>query len=197
MTQVNQRFRYTLGLPERQEKRSESFVVDGNCKRQPSSFVRHIVALLLGCLSVFCGTNLAATTRLNSELLIQGDHLRQSIRNTPYTALVKVQAIQSIDNSGTESAGCYAGHEVLVTAQVLETYRGKHLEQISYAMYLEQGEGSGLHEGVFIVSLCLDRHGFYWPGVGANFDAYDELVRVAFNMGQQVKTEQTRFADCD
>ncbi|MBZ9611046.1 hypothetical protein [Rheinheimera maricola] len=102
----------------------------------------------------------------SSDYAVMG--LAEAAVHTPY--LAKIQHVNvalelAIDPKTQEE---YARH--IYIADVLTTYRGKHLAKISYVARTEKDDEALIDKTPVIVALCLDDFGqLYWPGTGSQF----------------------------
>lgn len=123
-------------------------------------------------------SNQACANQVNN----QRDFLAQSILNTPFTAVVSHTQVIKLTSNPDD------GDVYVLNAEVLEPISGKAQKKISYRIFVEFGEDIILNKEPVIISLCEDNGDYYWPGVGAEFPATAELLKVAH---QVAKTKST------
>lgn len=73
------------------------------------------------------------------------------------------------------------------SARVLETYKGSAATEIHYFIDIEKGESPNLGSKPFIILLCKAEEGFYWPGVGTNFPADENIKQIARNAYKSIE----------
>ncbi len=79
------------------------------------------------------------------ELTFIMQTMKDVISTTPYSALILHTGVDVISVLDDKSVEKHIYH-----ARVLETYRGQELENISYTMFVEKGDGARLSKlGVF------------------------------------------------
>lgn len=133
----------------------------------------------------------------DSELLQQSSYLKKSLEDTPYSALIKITSIKTIDVPDDDPSDDYAEQKLVFQAEVIETYRGSKRSELSYEMYIEKGESAERMEAPFIITLCQSKDGFYWPGVGASFSADKRLIELAKKQVSHLDKKQTSYSGCD
>ena len=133
----------------------------------------------------------------DSEFLQQSKYLQKAFEDTPYSALIKITSVKTIDIPDDDPSDDYAEQKLVYQAKVIETYRGKISSELSYDMYIEKGESAELQEAQFIITLCQSKDGFYWPGVGACFSADTRLIQLAKKQASQLDKKKTSFSGCD
>lgn len=124
-------------------------------------------------------------------------HLESVMKDTPYCALIQhtgvdiVPIIDPFPNDGDEE------EKHIYHAKVLETYRGQKLNNISYTLICEKGEETTINKKPFIITLCVDKEGFFWPGTGSDFEATQEIIKTARRISQEFKSVKQSFPYCD
>lgn len=163
--------------------------------------IKYILLLLLMFLTLSCegrAKDYEAEKQLaDTELLQQKKYLQKALKDTPYSALIKITSVKTIDLPDKDPSDDYAEQKLVYQAEVIETYRGKKHQQLSYEMYIEKGEAVEHDKKPFIVTLCQSKDGFYWPGVGASFSADKRLITFAKKQANLLDKKQTTFNGCD
>jgi len=133
----------------------------------------------------------------DSEFLQQSKYMQKALEQTPFSALIKITSVKTIDMPDDDPSDDYAEQKLVYQAKVIETYRGRVSSELSYDMYIEKGESAEFIEEPFIITLCQSKDGFYWPGVGASFSADKRLIELAKKQARQLDKKQTSFNGCD
>lgn len=151
--------------------------------------------LVLGLLLVqSCSVNRDNTPEKfeKEELAFIIQTMKDTISTTPYSALIlhtSVDVVSVLDDNSVEKH--------IYHARVLETYRGQELENISYTMFVEKGETAFINKASFVVILCVNNEGFYWPGTGSSFPATEDILKAAKRISQNIKLTQQSFSYCE
>ena len=125
------------------------------------------------------------------------NHLESLMKDTPYCALIQHTGVDIVPlpdafpNDGDEE------EKHIYHAKVLETYRGQKLSNINYTLVCEKGEGTTIIEKPFIIALCVDKEGFFWPGTGSDFEATQETIKTARRISQELKSVKQSFPYCE
>ena len=124
-------------------------------------------------------------------------HLESVMKDTPYCALIQHTGVDIIpvqdpfpDDGDVEEKHVYR-------AKVLEAYRGQKLKNISYTLVCEKGEEANISKQPFIITLCVDKEGFFWPGTGSDFEATQEIIKTARRISQKLKSVKQSFPYCE
>lgn len=133
----------------------------------------------------------------DSEFLQQSKYMQKAFEHTPFSALIKITSVKTIDIVDDDPSDDYAEQKLVYQAKVIETYRGRISSELTYDMYIEKGESAEFIEEPFIITLCQSKDGFYWPGVGASFSADKRLIELAKKQVSQLDKKQTSFSSCD
>jgi len=141
--------------------------------------------------------NEAAKHLTDSEFLQQSKYMQKAFEQTPFSALIKIISVKTIDIPDDDPSDDYVEQKLVYQAKVIETYRGSVGSELSYDMYIEKGESAEFIEEPFIITLCQSKEGFYWPGVGASFSADKRLVDLAKKQVNKLDKKQTSFSGCD
>jgi len=139
----------------------------------------------------------AAKQLTDSEFLQQAKYMLKAFKDTPYSALIKITSVKTIDIADIDPSDDYAEQKLVYQAKVIETYRGKVSGELSYVMYIEKGDSAEYTEEPFIITLCQSMDGFYWPGVGASFSADKRLIDQAKKQVSKLDKKQRSFSGCD
>lgn len=163
--------------------------------------IKYILLLIMIFLTSACeagSNNIEAENQLSdSEFLQQSKYFQKALEHTPFSALIKITSVKTIDIPDADPSDDYAEQKLVYQAKVIEVYRGRITSELSYDMYIEKGESAELIEGPFIITLCQSKVGFYWPGVGASFTADKRLIELAKKQASQLDKKQTSFSGCD
>ncbi len=144
------------------------------------------------CLLLMACHTLAVGGVEQNQLDVQSVFLSEAIANTPYSAVVKHTDVEVVNSPDDEFISKH-----IYYAEVIETIRGEESENIRYTMFVERGEDVDLDSSPVIITLCLDNGNYYWPGVGAQFNANDSLIHLAKNRVLKAEPHQSHFAHCD
>lgn len=117
-------------------------------------------------------------------------YLADAMKNTPYSALVKNTAVSFVKKISNED------WEYLISANVLETYRGQQVAEVKYSIIVPKNESISVGGPPVILTLCEFDKKFYWPGVGAQFPASKKLISSAKKIKLQLQPNQTKFSGC-
>ena len=138
--------------------------------------------------------------------------LEFAIKEAPYCALIQYTGVNVVpfpddEPEGTDQsippdvAVAAKDEKQIYHARVLETFRGQHLEKISYVLICEKGEYASEHASIVgkksVVTLCLDNEGFWYPGTGSKFPATEEIIKAARRISQEVKFVKQSFPYCE
>ena len=156
-----------------------------------SGLLKSICSVLILLVVQSCTTDGVSKEELNSPLF-QG--LKSSIENTPYSARIQQTSIKPLKSDGKNDNDV---DEYIVDANVLETYRGKNLERVRYSVFVEKGELMTISKEAMIVSLCIDKNNYYWPGVGSSFPADKPVDQSAKRISQALNSTQSTFSYCN
>ncbi|MFP8967344.1 hypothetical protein ACKC9G_12245 [Pokkaliibacter sp. CJK22405] len=127
-----------------------------------------------------------------SDLDEQQRFLQRSVMSTPFTA--------EVQHTKVSKTATLADEDVYeLDADVLMTIVGKTEHHITYRMTVESGEDVNLDPKPVILSLCQDAQGYYWPGVGAEFPATQELLALAQQSAKKraALTPDQLHTDCE
>ena len=134
----------------------------------------------------------------------QLNFLRDAITNTPYSALVvhtkvEITAMSARAANSKKVADDESGEERhIYHARVLETFKGKSYTTIRYEMVVEKGESASVDSEPQLLTLCLGKRGFYWPGTGASFPGDTEFIAEARRVAKRpVKNATKSSKQCD
>lgn len=156
--------------------------------------------MILGLLLVqSCSTNnrdgVPEKFQEEKPALIQA--LENAISDTPYSALIQHISVDVISVPDFNPNDDYVEEKHIYHAKVLGTYRGQKLKNINYTMFVEKGEAAFINKEPFVVILCVNNEGFYWPGTGSSFPATDEILKAAKRISQNGKLTQQSFPYCE
>lgn len=162
---------------------------------------KYTVILLLIFMTPACeggSTDQVDTEKLTAKKFQQqSNYLLQALKDTPYSALVKITSVKTIDLPDDDPEDDYAEQKLVYNADVIETYRGALSSKLSFNMYVEKGDSIGFDDEPFIITLCKSKDGFYWPGTGASFSADAKLLTLAKEQVSKLDKSQTTFNSCD
>jgi hypothetical protein len=119
------------------------------------------------------------------------------INSTPYAALIRNVSATVEALPDEDPADDYALERWTFTATVLETYRGVSMKSLRYTVDTEKGEEPNFAETPFIILLCRTADGYFWPGVGFNFDGGERERKIARSAAKEAGNEQKSFVECD
>lgn len=162
--------------------------------------VQKITLLLLAvCFTSACNadTEQGISVPESDVLDYQTGAIGESVVNTPYSALIRVTSVDITHLPDEDKSDEYSEQKFTYHADVIETYRGESKKSITYVMYAEGAEQPGSHEKPFIITLCHDDEGFYWPGVGSEFLAHSKLKVLAKKAAKKADKKQVEFFLCD
>ena len=148
--------------------------------------------------------------RLKPELLVG---LSAAITGTHYTARVQLlsyaeKPLAAVDHAkGVNEPLAEEGNRPLVDtsreaevepaemfieyqAKVLETLRGEKHPFITFFQVIEEGEGPIAIDRPFIITLCKDSSGYYWPGTGSVFPASRAVLSFARQFAEDAPLDQ-------
>lgn len=157
------------------------------------------VTISLLCCSILatsCGFSTANSSDETEVLSAMQQALTTAVQQTPYAALIQNTHMQAEPLPDEDPQDDYALQRWLITARVLQTYRGLHNDTIRYTVDTEKGEEPGLGDEPFIIVLCQSAGGYYWPGVGYNFPGGEREKLLAQDVARQVDGKQQDFAEC-
>lgn len=123
--------------------------------------------------------------------------LESFMPKTPYSALIQNIAIEALEGPDSVHGDYYDEATYLYTARVLETYRGPVHLRLEYRLLSEVGDAPVFDDTPYIVTLCRDEGGYFWPDIGANLPATVETVRKARDVGKTLDSKQLEFSDCE
>lgn len=124
-------------------------------------------------------------------------HFKNVMKDTPYCALIQHTGVDivSVPDPFPDDGDVEEKH--IYHAKVIETYRGQTLKNISYTLVSEKGEGTTIIKKPFIITLCVDKEGFFWPGTGSDFEATQEIIKTARRISQELKSVKQSFPYCE
>jgi len=163
--------------------------------------IKYLLLLFIIFLTSACeadSNNIEAVKKLtDNEFVQQAKYMQKAFEQTPFSALIKITSVKTIDIPDEDPTDDYAEQKLVYQAKVIETYRGSIGSELTYYMYIEKGESAEFIEVPFIITLCQSKDGFYWPGVGASFSADKRLIELAKKQASQLDKKQTPFSGCD
>lgn len=123
--------------------------------------------------------------------------LASAIRGTPYVALVQLKEHTRIQLNDDLSEESPTDSRIDYLADVLETLRGEPHKQITFYQIVEAGEEPMAMQTPFIISLCHDDTGYYWPGTGSSFPYSEETLSLAKAAAKEPIKSDAIEAYCD
>lgn len=124
-------------------------------------------------------------------------HLESVMKDTPYCALIQHTSVDIIPVPDPFPNDGDVEEKHIYHAKVLETYRGQKLKNISYTLVCEKGEETTIIKQPFIITLCADKEGFFWPGTGSDFEATQENLKTARRISKKLKSVKQSFPYCE
>ena len=124
---------------------------------------------------VVISTSCSSQTDNRSQLAV--NVLEDDMSSTDYTALVQITGMV-VDNPPDNSSELVA---IGYSAQIMEVYVGRELEDIRFTRYVEKGEEpEATDDRIQIVSLCRDINGeYYLPDIGYELPPDEAIIRQA------------------
>lgn len=140
--------------------------------------------------------------QVNETASSMKESLERAVAQTPYSALVIHTRVDIEPLRPKKGASMdpdeYTEERTVYYARVLETFRGKAVQQVRYEMWGERGEAVVIDSKPQILTLCSGSRGLYWPGTGASFPADQELLVLARRAGREAAAGSSRkFVQCN
>ena len=107
-------------------------------------------------------------------------YLKRAIVNTPYSALIQQRDIKTEAIPDDDSI-----MRMIISAEVIETFRGKEQKVLQYEMIVEKGEEVDVESQPIVVTLCKQGGRYFWPGTGGMFSNKKIIIE---NIRNKVKT---------
>lgn len=102
------------------------------------------------------------------------DLVSQNFKTTPYTALIINKSFEPVNDIRTDLG--FTGYvRYRFYADVLETYKGEALGQVTYTATYEAGIAPRIPGKPQLISLCHSDKGYYYPDNGYLLDATKDL----------------------
>lgn len=140
--------------------------------------------------------------QINETVSSMAESLERAVAQTPYSALVIHTRVDieplRLKKGASIDPDEYTEERTVYYARVLETFRGKAVQQVRYEMWGERGEAVVIDSKPQILTLCSGPRGLYWPGTGASFPADQELLVLARRAGRDAAAGSSRkFLQCN
>ena len=140
---------------------------------------------------IFTLFNLSACIASDTSLSEIG-YLKRAIVNTPYSALIQQRDIKTEAVSGDDSI-----MKMIISAEVIETFRGGEQKVLQYEMIVEKGEDVDVESQPIVVTLCKQGGRYFWPGTGAMFSNKKIIIENVRNDVKALDSHQVEFNDCE
>ncbi|USD64333.1 hypothetical protein [Vibrio sp. SCSIO 43136] len=122
----------------------------------------------------------------------QKDFLTKSVQNTPFTAVVQYLSAEKVSSITGE------GDTYSVSIEVLELIKGNSVRKLNFDISVQTDEKFNLNKKPVILSLCQDKGGYYWAGVGAEFPYSEELLAIATDAVRSLRGGDAKsFTHCN
>tara|TARA_R110001583_G_scaffold8824_2_gene41692 strand:- start:277 stop:669 length:393 start_codon:yes stop_codon:yes gene_type:complete len=128
----------------------------------------------------------------NNPSLSEISYLKSAIVNTPYSALIKQTEVNVEVVSDDDSIV-----RIIISAEVIETFRGDEQEFLQYEMIVEKGERVDVESESMVVILCKQGGRYFWPGTGAMFSNNKIIIENIRNTVKTLDLRQVEFDDCE
>jgi hypothetical protein len=128
----------------------------------------------------------------NNPSLSEISYLKSAIVNTPYSALIKQTEVNVEVVSDDDSIV-----RVIISAEVIETFRGDEQEFLQYEMIVEKGERVDVESRPMVITLCKQGGRYFWPGTGAMFSNNKIIIENIRNTVKTLDLYQVEFDDCE
>ena len=128
----------------------------------------------------------------NNPSLSEISYLKSAIVNTPYSALIKQTEVNVEVVSDDDSIV-----RMIISAEVIETFRGDEQEFLQYEMIVEKGERVDVESWPMVITLCKQGGRYFWPGTGAMFSNNKIIIENIRNTVKTLDLYQVEFDDCE
>ena len=143
--------------------------------------------VLIFVLALFNFSACIANDSSSSEI----SYLQHALVNTPYSALIQQVDIKS------ESVSDDSIMRLIISAEVIETFRGDEQKILKYEMIVEKGEEVDVESQPMVVTLCKEGGRYFWPGTGAMFSNNKIIIENIRNTVKILDLYQVEFDDCE
>ena len=140
---------------------------------------------------IFTLFNISACIASNPSLSEIG-YLKLAIVNTPYSALIQQRDIKAEAVSDDDSIV-----RMIISAEVIETFRGREKKVLQYEMIVEKGEEVDVESQPIVVTLCKQGDRYLWPGTGGMFSNKKIIIENVRNEVKALDSHQVEFNDCE
>lgn len=140
---------------------------------------------------IFTLFNLSACIA-NDPSLSEVGYLKRAIVNTPYSALIHQRDIKAEAVSDDDSIV-----RMIISSEVIETFRGDNQKVLQYEMIVEKGEEVDVESQPIVVTLCKQGGRYFWPGTGAMFSSNKIILENVRNTVKTLDLHQVEFNDCE
>ena len=128
----------------------------------------------------------------NNPSLSEISYLKSAIVNTPYSALIQQVDVNTEAVSDDDSIV-----RMIISAEVIETFRGDEQKVLQYEMIVEKGEKVEVESQPIVVTLCKQGGRYFWPGTGAMFSNNKITLENVRNKVKTLDPHQVEFNDCE
>lgn len=118
----------------------------------------------------------------------------ENFKTTPYTALILNRSFQPVNDIRADLG--FTGYvRYRFYADVLHTYRGEPMGQLTYTITYEAGIAPRITGKPELISLCLKGDKYYYPDNGYLLKASADLQKLLEELSQKTQGQETEQAE--
>lgn len=119
----------------------------------------------------------------------------EMMKTTSFTALIQDYKIETNPIEDSDKNDDFAEKIVLFSATVLETFNGKHQDDIIYEMIIDIDEDEILNKEPKLICLCQKNGTFFWQGTGSSFPNKQSLIDKANEIKKKGDSDNSNCVD--
>lgn len=118
----------------------------------------------------------------------------ENFNSTPYTALILNRSFEPVNDIRTDLG--FSGYvRYRFYADVLQTYRGEPMGQLTYTITYEAGIAPKIIGKPELISLCQKNNNYFYPDNGYLLKASSELKNVLEELSEKNRSQESEQAE--
>lgn len=135
-----------------------------------------IVFTALGCVGFYV-VNENSNPSYGEQTILELEYLRTSITSTDFTGLIANITIETVEEPDPYPNDDYVEERHIIKADVVKTYFGEPISEVTFVNVTEKGEGFSFGEKEnIVISLCKINGEYIYAGMGTVFPSNDIIL---------------------